>query len=168
MHSNTLNIAREVAVLERMTAKQHRDKFAEVFGETTNANNRTWLLKRIVWRLQAQAEGDHSERVQARAAELARDADLRVILPSREASGLPVAAMRVIPTSATTDKRLPPAGSIITRKYKGLMVQVRILTDRFEYAGEVYRTLSAVAKVITGSHCNGFTFFRLTGKERAA
>ena len=72
-----LNIGKEVAALQRMTAKQLRDKFAEVFGETTNANNRAWLVKRIAWRLQALAEGDLSERARRRAAELARDADLR-------------------------------------------------------------------------------------------
>ena len=81
MPTHGLNIAKEVAALERMTAKQLRDKFAEVFGETTNANNRVWLLKRIAWRLQAQAEGDLSERARGRAAELARDADLRVMPP---------------------------------------------------------------------------------------
>jgi hypothetical protein len=31
-----------------------------------------------------------------------------------------------------------------------------VLTDGFAYAGTVYASLSAVAKVITGSHCNGF------------
>ena len=57
MSAKELNVAKEVAALERMTAKQLRERFAEVFGETTNANNRIWLLKRIAWRLQAQAEG---------------------------------------------------------------------------------------------------------------
>jgi hypothetical protein len=66
------------------------------------------------------------------------------------------------------DDRLPRPGTQITRKYKGAVVQVRVLADGFEYGGEVYRTLSAVAKTITGSHCNGFAFFGLTRKERVA
>jgi hypothetical protein len=41
-------------------------------------------------------------------------------------------------------------------------VQVHVLTDGFAYAGHVFPSLSAVAKAITGSHTNGFHFFRNT------
>jgi len=41
------NVAREVAALQCLTVPQLRDRYAQVFGETTNANNRTWLVKRI-------------------------------------------------------------------------------------------------------------------------
>ena len=44
------------------------------------------------------------------------------------------------------------------------MLQIQVLAHGFEYAGEVYGSLSAVAKVITGSHCNGYLFFRLGTK----
>jgi Protein of unknown function (DUF2924) len=37
---------------------------------------------------------------------------------------------------------------------------VTILAKGFAFEGAVYRSLSAVAKAITGSHCNGFLFFR--------
>ena len=40
-------------------------------------------------------------------------------------------------------------------------MQVKILVEGFEYDGQVYASLSAVAKAITGSHCNGYLFFRL-------
>ena len=40
------------------------------------------------------------------------------------------------------------------------MLQVLVRTDGFEFEGVPYRSLSAVAKAITGSHCNGFLFFR--------
>ena len=73
-----LNIVNEVAALERLTIGQLRQRFAELFGEATHASNRTWLVRRIAWRLQALAEGDLSERARRRAAELARDADLRL------------------------------------------------------------------------------------------
>jgi hypothetical protein len=33
-----------------------------VFGEDTNARNKQWLIKRIAWKLHANAEGDISER----------------------------------------------------------------------------------------------------------
>ena len=60
-----------------------------------------------------------------------------------------------------TDDRLPLPGTILTREYKGGVVQVQVLQSGFEYQGEVYKSLSAVAKAITGSHCNGYAFFRL-------
>ena len=50
---------------------------------------------------------------------------------------------------------------MITRRYKGEDLQVKVLTAGFEFEGEVYKSLSAVAKKITGRHCNGFLFFRL-------
>ena len=80
-----LNITNEVATLQRLTVGQLRQRFAELFGEATQASNRTWLVKRIAWRMQALAEGDLSERARRRAAELAHDADLRLNPPNRKA-----------------------------------------------------------------------------------
>jgi Protein of unknown function (DUF2924) len=156
-----LNIAREVAAMRRMTMKGLRARYAEAFGETTNANNRVWLIKRVAWRLQAQAEGDLSERAKQRAAELADDADLRLSPPKTPAG--PAAPERTVTEvlKFETDNRLPPPGTVITRPYKGEDLQVKVLSDGFEFEGQVYRSLSAVAKAITGQHCNGFLFFRM-------
>jgi hypothetical protein len=65
-----LNVHKEVAAMQRLGAKQLRGRYAEVFGEATTANNKTWLIRRIAWRLQALAEGDLSERARRRAEEL--------------------------------------------------------------------------------------------------
>src|SRR5260370_29949765 len=70
-----------VAGLERLTMAELRARYAELFGECTAVKNRTWLLRRVAWRLQALAEGDLSERARQRAAELANDADLRTTVP---------------------------------------------------------------------------------------
>ena len=45
-----------------------------------------------------------------------------------------------------------------------------MLHDGFAYAGHVYPSLSAVAKVITGTHTNGYHFFRntLNNKKESA
>jgi hypothetical protein len=153
-----LNIVNEVAALRRLSVSQLRLRFAELFGETTTASNRTWLTKRILWRMQALAEGDLSERARQRAAELARDADLRLNAPNSKAATTPQPVS--IPTPI--DQRLPPPGTILTRPYKGQLLQVQVLTEGFAYAGRIYPSLSAVAKTITGSHCNGFLFFRHT------
>ena len=156
-----LNIVNEVAALQRLSVGQLRQRFAELFGETTHASNRTWLVKRIIWRLQALAEGDLSERARRRAAELARDADLRLNPPQSKANTTPPSTeLARIP--APLDQRLPPPGTILTRPYKGRLVQVQVLTEGFAYGGRVYASLSAVAKAITGSHCNDFLFFRNT------
>ena len=81
-----LNIVNEVAALRRLRVGQLRQRFAELFGDTTRASNRTWLTKRILWRMQALAEGDLSQRARQRAAELARDADLRLNAPQNKAT----------------------------------------------------------------------------------
>lgn len=167
-----VNIAKEVAAMQRMTTKQLRVKYAEVFGDGTNANNRTWLIRRIAWRLQSLAEGELSERARGRAAELACDADLRLNPPTLKiaAQPAPLPETRTITRDAgfAADERLPPPGTMLSRKYKSGTIQVKVLAEGFEYAGEVYGSLSAVAKAATGSHCNGFAFFGLNTKGGAA
>jgi hypothetical protein len=160
----TVNVGKEVAALQRLTTKELRGRYAEVFGEQTLAQNRAWLVKRIAWRLQALAEGDLSERARQRAAELACDADLRMS-PPRETAGAAAAPApertATKPLRLQQDDRLPPPGTVITRRYKGQVLQVQVLAEGFEYAGAVYASLSAVARAITGSHCNGYYFFGL-------
>jgi len=48
----TLNIAKEVAAMQRMTIDQLRDKYADVFGEAPRSRHKDWLVKRIAWRMQ--------------------------------------------------------------------------------------------------------------------
>lgn len=72
------NVGNEVAGLQRMTIRELRARYAEVFGEETRAGNMAWLVKRIAWRLQSLAEGDLTESARQRAAELANDADVRL------------------------------------------------------------------------------------------
>ena len=158
-----LNLETELAALRRLTAGQLRERYAEAFGEATNAANKAWLVRRIAWRLQALAEGDLSERARRRAAELANDADLRLNPPRAEAAPVEPAATAAVPFRP--DGRLPLPGTVLTRIYKGATVQVRVRADGFEYDGTVYRSLSAVARAVTGSHCNGYLFFRLGGHQ---
>lgn len=155
-----LNIAKEVSAMERMTVDELRGKYADVFGEKTNGRNKQWLIKRIAWRMQANVEGDLSERARRRAMELANDSDLRVT-PPREPKieeKLPVVTRGV---QIASDNRLPLPGTILKREYKGRVVRVKVLLDGFEFEGERYKSLTAVAKAITGKHWNGFHFFNL-------
>ncbi len=159
-----LNVHKEVAAMQRLGAKQLRGRYAEVFGETTTANNKTWLIRRIAWRLQALAEGDLTERARRRAEELGNDADLRMNPPRPKVADGTQATAAPAAVLPFRDVRLPPVGSVLVRKYRGQTLQVRVLADGFEFEGAVHPSLSAVAKAITGSHCNGYLFFQITGK----
>jgi hypothetical protein len=157
-----LDIDREVDLLRQMTVNQLREKFAEVCGETTNGRNKQWLIKRIAWRMQANEYGGLSERALQRAREIANFADLRLTAP-RVGTG---AAVAPVPPKRRSNGRLPAPGTIITRDYKGQRLEVQVLDEGFEFQGQRYKSLSAVAKAATGSHWNGFHFFGL--KQGAA
>ena len=157
----TLSVEREVTALQRMTTNELRAKYAEVVGEDTRSRHKTWLVKRIAWRMQANAEGDLPERARRRALELANDADLRVSAP-RAPVGSGVG--RTATSSFPTNDRLPMPGAMLTRKYRGRTIKVLVLPKGFEFEGQIYRSLSAVAKVVTGTHWNGYHFFGLKQK----
>jgi hypothetical protein len=156
------NLAAEIAALPRRRVSELRVRFAKLFGEPTPSHNKVWLVKCIAWRLQAQAQGNLSERARRRAAELAAAANLRLSAPPADADIIndkQPATLRI-----PVDDRLPRPGTILTRRYKGRMRQVEVLADGFAYDGQTYRSLSAVDKAVTGSHCSGHFFFGLTAK----
>ena len=164
------NIEETVAALGRMTVGQLRQKYLEVFGEPTRSGNRDFLFKRLAWRIQSLVEGTLSERARKRAEELARDADLRLTFPRppkpRVDAGMTTVVMPA-PKTVTAHDRLPVPGTVLTRKYRGRQVEAKVLPYGFEYEGQVYRSLSAVAKAVTGSHWNGHLFFGLTTLNRS-
>jgi hypothetical protein len=157
----------ELAALPHLSVANLRRRYAEVFGEPTRAGNRTWLVRRIAWRLQALAQGDLSERARQRAMALANDADLRLSPPKQLAT-------TVVPDAVTPNQRskgrdrLPPPGTILLRRYKDQMLEVKILEQGCQFEGRAYGSLSAVAKAITGAHCSGVRFFRLTHQGAAS
>ncbi len=81
-----LNISRELAALERMTLAELRGRYAEVFSKGTSSRHKRFLIRRIVWRLQANEEGDLSERARQRARELAAHSDVRLTAPRAKAA----------------------------------------------------------------------------------
>ena len=158
-----LNIGREVAAMKRMTVAELRQKYAEVFGEETRSRHKDFLVRRIAWRMQANAEGGLSERARRRARELAATSDVRLTAPKRDTLADP-ARTKIAAINLSQDDRLPMPGATITREYKGELIEVDILPEGFKYAGDIYRSLSAVAKAATGTHWNGYHFFRLGRK----
>jgi hypothetical protein len=161
-------MAARIRALQAMSVAELRAKYREVFGEEARSRHKTFLWKRIAWRIQALEEGDLSERARRRAAELANDADVR-LLPPRGAFGEdPLPSCDPPPAlPRQRDARLPAPGTLLTRAYRGRTIRVTVLEHGFEYEGHVYRSLTAVTREVTGAHWNGFQFFALT-RGRAA
>ena len=79
--ASQLDVATELANLEKKSSGELAEVYAELFHETCRSRNKTWLIRRILWRMQANAFGDLSERARQRAAELANDAEVRTTPP---------------------------------------------------------------------------------------
>ena len=161
-----IDVDAALRALNRMTVTQLRGRYAEVFTEPTRSFNKPHLVKRIVWRLQALDEGDLSERARRRAMELANDADLRLRPPTAPRDSGGEGTIVTSPLRVGPDARLPMPGTLLKREYKGQNIQVRVLPRGFEFDGEVYRSLSAVAEKVTGSHWNGWLFFNIASSKR--
>jgi hypothetical protein len=158
-----MNASLEVQIeqLRRLRIGALRSKYRELFGDESRSYNKQFLFRRVAWRVQALAEGDLPERARNRALEIAQDADLRV-QPAKGAVIQPA-----VPSGR--DLRLPAAGAILRRRYRGRAVEVKVFDRGFEFEGRRYDSLSAIASEVAGTRWNGFTFFGLarTQRERA-
>jgi len=146
----------QIESLRKLKVTELKSRYHDLFGEASPSSNRAHVFRRIAWRLQAQAKGDLSERARQRATELANDLDLRLRAPRSfwreiECNG----------QSANRDPRLPPNGTAIERVYQGHILRVTVLASGFEYQGQHYPSLSAIAYGVTGTRWNGFHFFGL-------
>ena len=157
----------EIEHLRTLKTGASRARYQELFGAATHSSNKQFLFRRIAWRLQARAEGDLTERVLRRAAEIADEADLRLRAPRSFVAELSPEPRRITaPRRPSRDWRLPPVGTTLTRQYRGQTVLVLIREDGFEYQGRPYRSLSAIARQVTGTRWNGLAFFGLTERHR--
>ena len=142
---------------------QLRDRYTAVFGEGTRVGNKPWLVKRIAWRLQAQVYGDLSDQAHQQALAIAQDVELRIKAPAHLVGP---ARQLLQPTLCSRhkpgrDARLPKPSSFLQREFKGKMVIVQVLADGFQYQDRHYKSLSAIARQVTGTAWNGYAFFRL-------
>ena len=153
------HVEQQIILLAEMTAAQLQARYAEVFGEAPRSRHKDYLVRRIAWRLQALSEGDLSQRARRRAAELACDADLRLSAPPASNGQYPLPQANAPRGSGR--RHLPPPGTVLLRPYQGRTIEVTVLAQGFQYEGRLYRSLSAVAKAITGKHWNGYHFFGL-------
>ena len=135
-------------------------RYLEVFGDESRSNHKPFLIRRIAWRLQANAEGSLSERARERAMALAEEDDLRIRAP--ESFRKQLAGSQ---SERRCDPRLPTPGTRLTREFRGQRITVEVLEKGFRYEEHVYKSLSAVARQVTGTQWNGFAFFALTGSQ---
>jgi hypothetical protein len=156
-----IRVRAQIEALRRMTVRELRARYREVFGEESRSNHKQFLFRRIAWRLQANAEGGLSERARRRALEIANDADLRIRAPKGfdfDGAGARCAQGKITPDA---DPRRPLPGTVLEREYKGQAIIVKVCEDGFNYNGQRYRSLSAIAKEITGTKWNGYLFFHM-------
>ncbi|PTY02378.1 DUF2924 domain-containing protein [Verrucomicrobia bacterium LW23] len=168
-------IARQVAELEFLTVNELQRKWEDVWREPCRSRNKIYLRKRVAWKIQANVYGGISQRALERARELADETLLKIRNPApfRPMISVP----RIVATgpgaegnaasSASCPAGIPAPGSIIVRNYKGRKLLVTVLEKGFEFEGIRYRSLSAVAKAVTGTNWNGRLFFGIDNKEAA-
>lgn len=160
-------LCRAIQRLPGLTVPALRNKYRNVFGEEPPSKHKQFLVRRIAWQLQAQAEGDLSERARRRAAEIADETDLR-IGPGAEFLSNPAPAVAPAtfgPSHAQRDWRLPAPGTRLQRRFQGRDLVVKVLEQGFEHDSKRYRSLSAIAREVTGTRWNGLLFFGLTGRR---
>ena len=153
------SVASQVKALQSMSVAQLRLKWLEVFGEPTRQRHRVHLWRRIARKLQEPQLPKLKVYEEAKVEEYR--AMLRQMPPEKWFPGKQRRPKR--PTHPS--KRQPPkAGSVITRQYEDQEIVVTVREDGFEYAGQVYRSLSAIAREVTGTTWNGWRFFGLDSK----
>ena len=160
------SIVGQIAALRRMSASELRAEWLRVHGEPTRSSNPQFLFKRLAWEVQARAHGGLSNRARRRIEELAPVIQDRHVVPAqavRDADPAPPAQRN----KPSRDPRLPVAGSVISKQYKGRELRVTVRDDGYEYDGAMFASLTAVAKHATGSKSiNGKLFFGLTQRKR--
>jgi len=155
-----IDIKSEQARLQAMPMAELKREFERVCGWRHTTNNRSTLIRRVLWHLRY---GPLSAEVVARAREIAAQVLVKEIPPPAW-PGVPEAP----PPEPVRDPRLPMPGTTLAREFHGKTVTVTVGERNFEYEGERYSSLSAVATAICGSHVNGFYFFRLGAKGKHA
>lgn len=159
------DVPAQLAELDEMTVSQLAQKFLELYGTPTRARNKPYLQKRLSWRIQELAYGGLPASATKRIEELGDDLPERWRM-KQDARVRAAAQVALEPR----DSRVPPVGTVLRRIFNGETHQVTICAVGFIYEGERYKTLSAIARHITGTPWNGFLFFGLKkrGEERAA
>ncbi len=133
-----------VASLKTTPTAGLKQQWRELFGKEPPAFNRPYLESRLAYRIQELAYGGLKPETRTRL----------------EALGEQLDGGNVVLRRIRADSR-PLAGTRLLREWKGVEHAVTVLADGFEWEGRPYQSLSAIARAITGTRWNGWTFFGL-------
>jgi hypothetical protein len=141
--------ASQISELYSLSTKELKERYKIIWPDETPASNKEYLIRKLAYKLQEDIFGTLSPIANARIDTLKTELNPINELGKRS-SGKKHKA-----------NKLPLPGTVITKDYKGLNISVKVLSKGFEYNGKEYKSLSGVAKVITGVHQSGFIFFGL-------
>ena len=145
----------DIMALKKAPAEELQKRYKDLYGEDASGTHKTYLWRKIAYKLQEQKHGSLSPKAKGKLKALIEEYD-----PINNKALRPDKPM-ISQETPVKDKRLPIPGTAITKEYKGANYQVKVLEKGFEYNGKIYKTLSAIAKEITGAHWNGYLFFNL-------
>lgn len=140
----TDGVLARVAALKTTPTPELKQQWRDLFGKEPPPFNRRYLESRLGYRIQELAYGGLKPETLRRLLELGEQLD---------GGKIDVRKRRV-------DDR-PIAGTRLIREWQGVEHTVTVLADGFEYQGRPYKSLSAVARAITGTRWNGPLFFGL-------
>ena len=132
------------------------ERYRELYGRPPRVKRREHLWKRCAWKLQEQRFGGLSTVAKRRLEELIAEIDLPLGEQQWTVSGHLNGHVR------PADHKV---GTVFTRTWHGREVRSVAVEGGYECDGVVYRSLSAVAKAVTGSHWSGRRFFGLTQRK---
>ena len=144
-------VLRRLAALKTAPAAELQAQWRELFGKEAPPHNRTFLQSRLAYRIQELAYGGLKPETQRRLEALGEQLD----------GGNPV--MRRI---RVDDK--PVTGTKLVRNHQGVEHTVTVLADGYSWEGRPYKSLSAIARAITGTRWNGWTFFGIANRRGSA
>jgi hypothetical protein len=155
--------------LRQMSVADLQAEWQRLYGAPARSNNRDHLFRRLAYRVQELAHCSLSDQARARLEELGQDAfDLAASRHQGAHDTDPAAPATTEPkVTRIRDPRRVLPGTVLTHPYHGQEIRVVALDeDQFEYDGQVYSSLSAVARAVTGQKWNGRLFFGLTKRKR--
>ncbi len=122
------SIPAQIARLQKMSVGELREEWQRLYGEEPRVSNRVWLWKRLAWRIQELEYGGLSDAAKKRLEELMPTAELALRNP-------PGSRKQKAPSSSehqVRDRRIPPPGTVLLRKYKDRSIAVTVLENGFE------------------------------------
>jgi hypothetical protein len=142
-------ILARLAALKAMSVNELKTEWQAMFDAHAPNNSRTFLESRLAYRIQELTYGG-PDKATRRLLDLLAD----------EVEGTLTRKAQI------ADPRNPVVGTKLIREWDGIAHTVTVLKEGFEWGGQRYKSLSAVARAITGTRWNGYRFFGLRELKR--